>query len=191
MAKIILASASPRRKQLLEQLGLDFSVEPSKTQENLREDLPPALAAACLAEDKAKNVAKRHREGIVLGADTIVVIDGKILGKPQDRDQAREMLTLLSGRWHFVYTGIAAVDVKSGRKMKDYEESKVKFKNLSPLEIESYIKTGEPMDKAGAYGIQGKGALMVEKIEGCYYNIVGLPLFKLSSLLSNFDIEIL
>lgn len=189
--KLILASASPRRKHLLLQLGLDFTVDPSGSEESIRVDLPPNLIAVTLAENKAKDVARRHKDGLILGADTIVVIDGLILGKPRDKGQAVEMLSRLSGRWHSVYTGIALIDAKTGRQIKDYEESKVKFKNLSQREIENYINTGESLDKAGAYGIQGKGSLLVEKIEGCYYNIVGLPLFKLNTLLEEFGIEII
>lgn len=189
--KIILASASPRRKHLLLQLGLDFTVDPSGSEESIHLHLPPNLIAVTLAENKAKDVARRHKDGLILGADTIVVIDGLILGKPRDKEQAMEMLSRLSGRWHSVYTGIALIDAKTGRQIKDYEESKVKFKNLSQREIENYINTGESLDKAGAYGIQGKGSLLVEKIEGCYYNIVGLPLFKLNTLLEEFGIEII
>lgn len=189
--KLILASASPRRKFLLSQLGIDFTVEPSIGEENIDINLPPAVVAVNLAENKARNVALRHNDSLVLGADTIVVIDGRILGKPRDSEQAVEILSLLSGRWHSVYTGVALIDAETGRQIKDYEESKVKFKYLSAREIKNYINTGEPFDKAGAYGIQGKGSLLVEKIEGCYYNIVGLPLFKLNSMLLKFGIEIL
>ncbi|HHW02029.1 MAG TPA: septum formation inhibitor Maf [Thermoanaerobacterales bacterium] len=189
--KMILASASPRRKALLSQLGICFTVDPSDSEENADINMPPDAVAVALAEKKAMKVALRYNEGIVIGADTIVVINDKILGKPQDAEQAMEMLSLLSGRWHFVYTGIALVDAETRRRIKDYEVSKVKFKNLSEREIKNYIRTGEPFDKAGAYGIQGRGSLFVEKIEGCYYNIVGLPLFKLNALFSKFGIEIL
>jgi len=189
--KLILASASPRRKQLLSQLGLDFTVEPSSGDENIRANLPPEVTAVTLAEAKAVNVACRHNDGLVLGADTIVVIDGRILGKPRDAGHASQMLSWLSGKWHSVYTGLALIDAETGKLIEDFEESRVKFKNLSEREIKSYINTGEPLDKAGAYGIQGKGSLLVEKIEGCYYNIVGLPLFKLNTLLFEFGIKIL
>ncbi|ADL07504.1 Maf family protein [Thermosediminibacter oceani] len=189
--KLILASASPRRRELLAQLGLDFKVIPSGIDETSLTAGPPELVAVRLAEQKAADVAMRAGEGIVIGADTIVVVDDSILGKPKDENDARKMLTRLSGRWHRVYTGIAVIHTASGGKISDYEESRVKFKKLSPREIENYIKTGEPMDKAGGYGIQGKGALLVEKIEGCYYNIVGLPLFKLGAMLSHFGVEVL
>ncbi|MCF6096590.1 Maf family protein [Thermovorax subterraneus] len=189
--RLILASASPRRKELLKQIGLDFEIMPSAIDETVPPGIAPAVAAVKLAENKALNVASRIEDGIVIAADTIVALGDRILGKPKDEEEARKMLESLSGRWHKVFTGIAVIDSSLSRKITDCEESRVKFKNLSSSEIENYIKTGEPMDKAGAYGIQGKGALLVEKIEGCYYNIVGLPVFKLSLLLSNFGIRIL
>ena len=188
---IILASASPRRQQLLSQLGLKFSVEPSCLDENLNYKLDFGPLVAEMAFKKAMAVAKRHEIGLVLGADTIVVLDDMILGKPSTFKEAEEMLRNLSGRWHKVFTGVSLVDAATKRHIKEFEESRVKFKVLSSLEIQNYIKTGEPMDKAGAYGIQGKGALFIEKIEGDYYNIVGLPLFKLSQMLKHFDITIL
>ncbi len=188
---IILASASPRRQQLLLQLGLKFSVEPSCLDENLNLKMDFGPLAAKMALNKAMAVAKKHKEGIVLGADTIVVLDDKILGKPESAQEAEEMLASLSGRWHRVYTGLSLVDASTKDYVSDFEVSRVKFKELSSSEIQNYIKTGEPMDKAGSYGIQGKGALFVEKIEGDYYNIVGLPLFKLSKMLEQFDIRIL
>lgn len=191
MSKIILASASPRRRELLIQLGLDFEVEPSKYDEELEQDMPFGQFVCKLAENKAMDVAKNHKNGIIIGADTIVVIDNKILGKPFSRKDAVDMLSILSGRWHSVFTGLCVFDVESGQMRKDYEESRVKFKVILPREIENYVNTGEPLDKAGAYGIQGKGALLVEKIEGCYYNIVGLPLFKLSQILAEFGINLL
>jgi len=188
---LILASASPRRQQLLSQLGLKFSVEPSNLDEDLNLKMEFGPYAASLALKKAMAVAKKHQKGLVLGADTIVVLDDKILGKPHTFEEAQEMLTSLSGRWHRVFTGLSLVDASTKRYVSDFEESRVKFKELSSLEIQNYIKTGEPMDKAGAYGIQGKGALFVEKIEGDYYNIVGLPLFRLSKMLAQFDIKVL
>jgi septum formation protein len=191
MTKLILASASPRRRQLLTQVGLDFVVDPSTHEKEIDNNIPFGELACQLAEHKVLEVAKNHTEGIILGADTIVAVDDKILGKPRSKSDAVQMLKSLSGRWHSVYTGLFVLDVASGKKQKEYDESRVKFKEISAKEIENYVKTGEPMDKAGAYGIQGKGALLVEKIEGCYYNIVGLPLFKLSKLLSEFGIELL
>ncbi|MCG0275252.1 MAG: Maf family protein [Thermosediminibacteraceae bacterium] len=189
--KLILASASPRRQALLAQVGLEFEVIPSSIDEVMPPKGLPELIATSLAEQKAMDVALRVGEGIVIAADTVVALDDSILGKPKNEDEARKMLERLSNKWHRVFTGIAVIDAASFKKVSDYEESRVKFKALSASEIENYIKTGEPMDKAGGYGIQGKGALLVEKIEGCYYNIVGLPLFKLGCLLSSFGIKIL
>lgn len=188
---IILASASPRRQQLLNKIGIDFIVEPSYLDEELKYELDFGPLTADMAFQKAMTVAKKHREGLVLGADTIVVLDGKILGKPATSQEAKEMLSRLSGRWHRVFTGLSLLDAATDRFLNEFEESRVKFKDLSSLEIHNYIKTGEPMDKAGAYAIQGKGALFVEKIEGDYYNIVGLPLFRLNSMLAHFDMKIL
>ncbi|WP_066353074.1 Maf family protein [Fervidicola ferrireducens] len=189
--RLILASASPRRQKLLKQIGLDFEIIPSSIDETVPPGVAPDVAAVKLAENKAIDVARRLKDGIVIAADTVVALDDSILGKPKDEEEARKMLERLSGRWHRVFTGIAVIDSSSSKKVTDYEESRVKFKNLSSVEIENYIRTGEPMDKAGAYGIQGKGALLVEKIEGCYYNIVGLPLFRLSLVLSHFGVKIL
>lgn len=189
--RLILASASPRRQKLLKQIGLDFEIIPSSIDETIQPGVAPDVAAVKLAENKAIDVARRLKDGIVIAADTVVALDDSILGKPKDEEEARKMLERLSGRWHRVFTGIAVIDSSSSKKVTDYEESRVKFKNLSSVEIENYIRTGEPMDKAGAYGIQGKGALLVEKIEGCYYNIVGLPLFRLSLVLSHFGVKIL
>jgi len=188
---IILASASPRRQQLLTQLGLKFTVEPSYLDETPDFTMDFGSLVAKIAFNKAMAVASKHKEGLVIGADTIVVLDDKILGKPGTYKEAEAMLSSLSGRWHRVFTGLSLVDVATMRYLNEFEESRVKFKVLSSEEIHNYIKTGEPMDKAGAYGIQGKGALFVEKIEGDYYNIVGLPLFKLSKMLKQFDITIL
>lgn len=189
--KLILASASPRRQELLRQLGLDFEVIPSSIEERISPGTEPDMAAMKLAESKAVDVAHRVEDGLVIGADTVVALDDCILGKPKDEEEAREMLERLSGRWHRVFTGIAVINKATLEKVTTCEESRVKFKDITAAEIENYIRTGEPMDKAGAYGIQGKGALLVEKIEGCYYNIVGLPLFKLSLVLSHFGVKIL
>ncbi|MGI6486640.1 MAG: Maf family protein [Tepidanaerobacteraceae bacterium] len=189
--EIVLASASPRRRQLLSSLGLDITVVPSCHEERITSKGVISSIVMDMAEQKAQSVADRYPDSIVIGADTIVVIDGKILGKPSAKDEAAQMLESLSGRWHSVFTGIALINMQSDTLLKDFEQSNVKFKHLSELEIKKYIETGEPMDKAGAYGIQGIGALLVEKIEGCYYNIVGLPLFKLNQMLSRFNAQIL
>ncbi len=189
--KLVLASASPRRYELLNRLGLDIIVDPSNCNEGINNNGDYGTLVSELAQKKALTVAKRHKNCIIIGADTIVVIDNQILGKPSCTEQAEKMLKNLSGRWHSVFTGISLIDSDTFKSCKDFEESHVKFKNLTTREISNYIKTGEPMDKAGGYGIQGLGSLLVEKIQGCYYNIVGLPLFKLNQLFSNFNIEII
>lgn len=189
--KLILASASPRRRDLLNQLGFEFSVENSHCEEIPDEQLPLGRRAQSLALQKALAVAQGHDTGLVLGADTIVAIDGQILGKPKGEADARTMLVMLSGKWHSVYTGIALVNAENMLVSTDYEESSVKFKTLAFDEIDRYVKTGEPMDKAGAYGIQGKGSIFVEGIKGCYFNIVGLPLFKLNCMLQKYGINVL
>jgi septum formation protein len=144
---------------------------------------------------KAKIVADSFKNSVnsyIIGADTVVVIEGRILGKPADASDAYEMLKSLSGNWHDVYTGIAVVKINSGivTSRSEYEKTRVKIADITDEEIYNYINTGEPMDKAGAYGIQGIGALIVEKIEGCYFNVMGLPIYKLSRLLSTMGIEL-
>ena len=172
MKKIILASASPRRKELLTTAGVDFEVLVSEADETIPEGTAPRDAAMMTAEKKALAVAE-NRDGIVIGADTIVVIDGKILGKPKDEADAFGMLCLLSGREHEVITGVCITD---GEKTEKFAQvSKVRFYDLTDDEITAYVATKEPMDKAGAYGIQGRGCVLVESIEGDYFNIVGLP----------------
>ena len=172
MKKIILASASPRRKELLTTAGVEFEVLVSEADETIPEGTAPRDAAMMTAEKKALAVAE-NRDGIVIGADTIVVIDDKILGKPKDEADAFGMLRLLSGREHEVITGVCITD---GEKTEKFAQvSKVRFYDLTDDEITAYVATKEPMDKAGAYGIQGKGCVLVESIEGDYFNIVGLP----------------
>lgn len=191
MKKIILASASPRRSELLKQIHLEFSVIPANVEENFAEGASPQDIVSGLSLQKAKSVADTIKEeAIVIGADTVVA--GKtILGKPRDRQEAYDMLSSLSGAWHEVITGVALVDADSGKCISEYEITRVKIRDLSNDIIEAYIKTGEPMDKAGAYGIQGMGALLVEKIEGCYFNVVGLPLVRLSNMFEQFGIYVM
>lgn len=173
MSGLYLASQSPRRTELLTQVGIDHTVVSSSYEEpNEGHDSPIEMVKA-QALGKARCAVGIPEGGIVLGADTIVVLDNEVLGKPQDEADARQMLERLSGRSHSVVTGVALL-IK-GDEVVFHNETKVYFKELAPFEIESYIASGEPMDKAGAYGIQGKGALWVEKIEGSYTNVVGLP----------------
>ena len=192
-AELILASASPRRKELLERLGLEFRTVPAEVDERpIAEGIrDPERLVTALAEAKAKAVARAHPGALVIGADTVVVLDGEILGKPSDESEARRMLSRLSGRTHHVYTGVAVVDGASGRFHVCAEVTAVTFGRLTEELIDRYVRTGEPLDKAGAYGIQGLGATLVERVEGCYFNVVGLPLFRLARLLEAFGRPVL
>ena len=192
--EIILASASPRRRELIKILGKPFSVVTSDAEEIIDPELPPYFVAEKLSLLKASDVAGKlkneKKDAIVIGADTIVVKDGKILTKPKDEIDAQNMLKTLSGTHHSVITGVTVINNKTAKSESFYVETKVFFKNLTDNEIKKYIESGEPMDKAGAYGIQEKGALFVEKIEGDYFNVVGLPICKLASLLKEeFSLE--
>ncbi|MEW6661366.1 MAG: Maf family protein [Bacillota bacterium] len=191
--RLILASASPRREQLLRQIGLNFEVIPSQVDETVPAEMSEnhGILVQGLALKKAASVARHLSNGLVIGADTIVVRNRDILGKPTSRAEAVEMLERLSGQSHHVFTGIALVDAASGRCRKAFQQTEVFFRQLSLAEIEAYVNTGEPMDKAGAYGIQGMGSLLIEKISGCYYNVVGLPLTKLAELLKEFGLWVL
>ncbi len=175
---LVLASQSPRRAQLLRQVGLEFEVIPSRIREQITDHDPPEKQAVQFAVEKATDVASRLDNHIVVGADTIVYLEGRQLGKPADLDEARAMLELLSGKMHIVHTGIAIADTPSGKTLTDVESTKVSFRALSEEEIENYLKWDNPIDKAGAYGIQDRSALFVDKIEGCYNNVVGFPLTR-------------
>jgi len=186
--KLILASRSPRRQRLLDQVGLKATVQPCDLDEVFDSALSAAENATVLALAKAECVSKNVRDGIVLGADTIVVLDGKMLGKPEDPPDAIRMLQTLSGRTHVVATGIALVDRPSNRHMTGVELTEVTFRELPLDEIEEYVAGGSPLDKAGAYGIQDDyGAVFVTRIVGCYYNVVGLPLSRLHRMLGEFQ----
>lgn len=174
---LILASASPRRRELLAQIGVKFVIEVSDVEEIIDPTQSPEQQVQSLALQKAQAVASNHTKGLVLGADTIVVDQGSLLGKPRSEAEAREMLSSLSGKWHQVMTAVALVDASDRTNTwTSVEITNVKFRDLTEDDIAAYIATGESMDKAGAYGIQGYGALLVERIEGCYNNVVGLPL---------------
>lgn len=180
---IILASKSPRRKELLSLCGIEFSVMPTEADETLPENISPAEAVEHLSRIKAEPL--KNENGIIIGADTVVAIDDIILGKPRDEKDAFDMLKALSGKTHFVYTGVTII--KGEKSVTFSEKTEVEFFPLSDEEIADYVKTGEPLDKAGAYGIQGKGALLVKKINGDYNNVVGLPVSRLSRELKNFE----
>ena len=208
--KLVLASNSPRRQQILKQVGIKFIVDPAAIDEDLTLDLPPRKLVEYLSKQKALEVAKRHKNKIILAADTIVVCNNEIIGKPKNKADAKRILKLLSGKVHQVITGYTIIKPKTNEispslrsiEMTESKDvistlsevegersqfqiitnsviSKVYFKTLTDQEIDDYIATGEPMDKAGAYGIQGRGALLIKKISGDYFNIVGLPISEI------------
>ena len=191
MKQLILASASPRRINLLATIGIHAKVVSSRFEEIKNNDLRPEQLVVENALGKAKEVAVRYKNSIVIGADTMVVLKGTMLGKPQSISEAYDMLKKLSGTSHTVCTGIAVVDAQSNKSVTKTVMTKVWFKKLSAIEIESYIKSTNPFDKAGAYGIQEKAALFITKIEGDYFNVVGLPLYPLRELLIQFGVELL
>lgn len=182
---LILASASPRRQELLKRITEDFTVNPVDADETLPAGIPVEIAAVYLADVKAKAAAEQFPEDIVIGCDTIVVLEDEIMGKPADRAQAKQMLQKLSGQTHKVMTGTA---LYCGKKSTVFtSETLVTFYELTDAEIERYLDTGEPFDKAGAYGIQGYGCLLVRSIEGDYNNVVGLPVAALARSLAQFE----
>ncbi len=189
--KIYLASASPRRAELLKLINIDFTTLPSDVDETVEDDISADILVKQLAMLKACDAAKKCKgEYIVIAADTVVCIDDEILGKPKDESDAVVMLKKLSGKIHTVYTGICLAS-QDGTVLSRHCATKVKFKALSDETINAYVKTGEPMDKAGAYGIQGLGSVLVESVEGDYFNIVGLSVSMLSDMLKEFDYNVL
>ena len=187
MAELILASGSPRRKELLQTAGLSFKVIVADIEEKIPANAAPEDVVKSLALQKAQAVAENYPDSVVIGSDTVVVCDGAILGKPKDEADAEKMLGNLSGKTHKVCTGVAII----GReKTKNFcETTEVEFHDLSDAEIAEYVKTGEPMDKAGAYGIQGRGCVLVKCINGDYFNVVGLPVSKVYRELGDFDVR--
>ena len=189
--EIILASASPRRREILKNTKLKFEVQKSDIEEVFLENESPESMVVRLAYEKAFDVAENNRDKLVIGADTIVVLGDEVLGKPKDEEEAFDMIQKLSNKTHRVITGISLIHLKKGIVVNDYQISYVTFKDLSEDSIKDYINTKESLDKAGGYGIQGYGALLVEAIQGDYFNIVGLPISKLSDLLKDhFDINL-
>ncbi len=184
MSKIILASASPRRKELMELAGYDFEVICADIVEVVPEEAMPQEVVMSLALQKAQAVAAEHKEAVVIGSDTVVALDGKILGKPHSEQEACEMLRSLSGRTHKVFTGVAIVCGGKGKNF--FDETDVEFYSLGDDEIKKYVATGEPTDKAGAYGIQGKGSVLVKRINGDFFSVMGLPIAKLYREMSDF-----
>lgn len=190
---IILASGSPRRRELLSLLGLPFEVIASDADESTPPDFTPEMIVRSLALRKAEAVvsAAGGKNAIVVGSDTIVVLDDKVLGKPVDEQDSRVMLKMLQGRTHQVYTGVACIGLPEGKSLVEHRVTSVTMRALREEEISAYIATGEPVDKAGSYAIQGLGATLVEEINGCYFNVVGLPLSLLSDMLSRLGVSVL
>ena len=188
---IILASTSPRRKELLGQIGLkDYRILSPDVEEVLDEMLPPAQLVEGLSRQKARAVRGRvDEDDVIIAADTVVSLEGEVLGKPADEMDAFKMLSALSGNRHQVYTGLTVI--RGEQVVTEHEMTTVTFRDLDPEEIEHYIATGEPMDKAGAYGIQGIGALLVSGIDGDYFNVMGLPVYRLGRILAQFGVDVL
>lgn len=192
MRDIVLASASPRRATLLEQIGLSFHIHASTLGEDGEASFPaerPGDYVRRVAAAKAHDVATRLGRGLIIGADTAVALDERLFGKPRDSMEAQAFLLALAGRTHQVVTGVAVIDAATGRSEVGATVTAVTMRAFNAQEAARYVATGEPMDKAGAYGIQGRGALLVEKIEGDYFNVVGLPLGLLADLLRRFGID--
>jgi septum formation protein len=189
--RIILASSSPRRKEFLERTGLKFTVDPSEYPEHLCSDLSPEGLVKALSIGKAAAVARKYQDAVIIAADTIGVVRRTIIGKPHTEAEARKMLELISGKSHRVITGLTLIDSKTNKMVTRIVETRVYIKKLSPQEIRNYVKSGEPLDKAGAYAIQGLGSVIVQKIIGDFYNVVGLPLNTLAECLKIFGVDIL
>ncbi|RKZ28542.1 septum formation protein Maf [bacterium] len=188
---IYLASSSPRRREILSRVGIHFETVPRIPfdERKFARGKPDEYAKKIAEEKVRKAILPDNADGIVIAFDTIVFIDGEILGKPKDEDEAKLFLKKLSGRWHTVYTGIAVRKTGEDEIFSDVEATDVLFSELTDDEIDIYVSSGEPMDKAGAYGIQELGAMLVEKVNGCFYNVVGLPLFRLTDVLSRIMID--
>jgi septum formation protein len=191
MRSVILASASPRRKALLEQIGIKFAAQASNFVERIPSSAEPRGLSQRIALEKARIVAVMHQDALVIAADTFIVLDNRIIGKPHTEEEAHETLNALSGRAHSVITGFSIIDTADGKVLTKSVETRVYIRNLAQNEIDAYIASGEPMGKAGSYAIQGLGATIVERIEGDYFNVVGLPLSALVEALKEFGIHIL
>lgn len=191
MRKIILASTSPRRQELLKRIGLRFTIEPSDYEEDMTLDLPPRELAKFLSRGKAEAVAKRHKNAVVIGADTFVVFRNKLMGKPHSPAEAKKMLRMLSGKTNSIVTGLTVIDTASGKRISRSSEAKVSFRKMTAGEINGYVRSGEPLDKAGAYGVQDIGSIFIRKIEGDYSSILGLPVGTLTNILRQLGIKVL
>lgn len=188
---IVLASTSPRRKALLEQIKLSFKVVVSDYEEDMTLDMPPEELVMHLSQGKARSVAEKVSDALVIAADTIVAFEGRVVGKPHEKEDASEMLQKLSGKTHEVLTGLTVIDTAKNKELSRVVKTQVVFRNLSDYEIRTYVASGEPLDKAGAYGIQGLGALLIKEIRGDYYNVIGLPLVTLKEMLEECGVYVL
>ncbi len=191
MRKIILASSSPRRKEIFAKLRLPFEIQHSDYEEDMTLPMSPIELAKFLSLGKAESVAAKNPDAIIIAADTFVVFENKFIGKPKSENEAKEMLKMLSGKENDIVTGVTIIDSQNKKQISFHDISKVFIQELSDEIIDSYIKTGDPMDKAGAYAIQEIGAVLIEKIEGDFFNIMGLPLRRLAQELENFGIKVL
>lgn len=188
--KIILASTSPRRHGLAQQMGLDFEIVSSSYEEDMKMKLSAKELAMTLAYGKAQDIAKKRKTGIVLGIDTFIYFNGEKLGKPSTKKEAFSLLKKFSGKKLKVYSGVALINCKTKKEIRDFEVSEVEFRKIEDKEIKRYIETGEPLDKAGAFAIQGLGSIFVKKVNGCYANIVGFPIANLYKNLQKMGVNI-
>lgn len=189
--KIVLASKSPRRKSLLTQIGLKFDIRESEYEEDMTALSDPHELVKFLALNKAKDVAKHYDDAIIIGADTFIIFKDKFIGKPKDERQAREILQSFSGNEHEVVTGFAIIDTKNNITINNLGTAKVKFRNLTDKELDSYMATGEPMTRAGGYGLMEKAAVLIESIEGDFYSVIGLPLSQVYTNLLKLGVDAL
>jgi septum formation protein len=188
---IVLASSSPRRRELLRLMGLTFRVDHAEYEEVMDPSMPPHRLARHLSLEKARSVAAKYSDAIIIAADTFIRFRGKLLGKPDTMPEARRMLGMLNGKTHSVITGFTVMDTLTGKRISKAVETKVRFRRLTADEIASYVRTGEPLEKAGAYAIQGLGAVIVKEIQGDYFNVIGLPLSSLAQALKKFGVCLL
>ena len=189
--RLILASKSPRRRELLARWKIPFTAVESDYEEDMTLPLPPLKLAKVLSWGKATAVARKYRHGIVIAADTFIAYHNTLLGKPKSPADAKRMLRQLSGRTHSVITGLAIIDTATGRKVSKAIEAKITFRKLTDREINTYVTSGEPLDKAGAYAIQGIGSVIIKKIDGDYHGVMGLPLYQLAQELKKFGVKVL
>jgi septum formation protein len=188
--KIILATTSPRRHGLAQTMGLDFEIVPSKYEEDMSRKMKPKDMVREFSLGKASDVAKKFKKGIVIGVDTIVVFNGKNLGKPKSDNEAFKMLKSFSGKKQRVISGICLIDCEKGKIIQDFETTEVYFKKISDKEIKSYLKTGVHRDKAGGYGIQDLSSIFIKKINGCYFNVMGFPIYNIYKNLQKLGVDI-